>query len=308
MLSNIRILLVATTHPGNIGGVARAMKNMGLTDLGLVAPKIYPSEDANARAAGADDILRDAQVFDSLDEALADRQMIIGASARLRTVAWPQLSPKQCADKVIVNNNVKTAILFGRERTGLTNEELERCHFLLHIPCNPEFKSLNVAAAVQVVAYELFQAASSAANPLLAEDSDGERADGEERANGEELESFHGHLIQTLFDIGFLHERKSSPTLIRRLRRIFNRSELEKTDIHILRGILNAVQKHIRPSLTGLGHRSAQLDEFVECSDSSQPFVPCGDVSPHSMFALDRGLNDDQDNLTGPTLPPAQDS
>ena len=302
MLSNIRILLVATTHPGNIGGVARAMKNMGLTDLGLVAPKIYPSEEANARAAGADDILRGAQVFDSLDEALADRQMIIGASARLRTVAWPQLDPKQCADKIIANSNVKTAILFGRERTGLTNEELERCHFLLHIPCNPEFKSLNVAAAVQVVAYELYQAANSAANPPTIEDSDGERA------NGEELESFHGHLIQTLFDIGFLHERKSSPTLIRRLRRIFNRSGLEKTDIHILRGILNAVQKHIRPSMTGPDHRSAQLNEFVEFGDSSPPFVPCGDESPHSMFALDSGLNDDQDYLNGTTLPPEQDS
>ncbi len=246
MLSNIRIILVATTHPGNIGGVARAMKNMGLTDLGLVAPKIYPSEEANARAAGADDILDCAQVFDTLDEALADRQQIIGASARLRTVAWPQLTPKACAEKVAASGNVKTAILFGRERTGLTNEELERCHYLLHIPCNPEFSSLNVAAAVQVVAYELFQAIHTldSAQPPATPDA--------EKANGEEMESFHRHLIQTLFDIGFLHERKSSPTLIRRLRRIFNRSGLEKTDIHILRGILAAVQKQTRRFSTNL--------------------------------------------------------
>ena len=237
LLSNIRILLVSTTHPGNIGGVARAMKNMGLSDLGLVNPKIYPSEEANARAAGADDLLSNAQVFDNLDAALADRQLVIGASARLRTIAWPQLTPKQCADTISARASLKSAILFGRERTGLTNEELERCHYLLHIPCNPEFRSLNIAAAVQVVAYELFQAAM--ATPMAQADGDSEA----ERANGEEMESFHGHLLQTLFDIGFLHERKSSPTLIRRLRRIFNRSGLEKTDIHILRGILASVQK-----------------------------------------------------------------
>jgi tRNA (cytidine32/uridine32-2'-O)-methyltransferase len=254
LLSNIRILLVATTHPGNIGGVARAMKNMGLADLGLVNPKIYPSAEADARAAGAEDILRNAQVFDTLDEALADRQRIIGASARLRTIAWPQLTPRQCADKITVSGHVKTAILFGRERTGLTNAELERCHYLLHIPCNPEFSSLNVAAAVQVVAYELFQAAQALDSARAATDPADIWANGEESAraatdpadiwaNGEEMESFHGHLIQTLYDIGFLHERKSSPTLIRRLRRLFNRGGLEKTDIHILRGILAAAQK-----------------------------------------------------------------
>lgn len=239
MLSNIRIVLVGTTHPGNIGATARAMKNMGLSDLGLVSPKIYPSEEANARAAGADDILDKAQVFTTLDEALTDRQQIIGASARLRTIAWPQLNPKECADKIAVNAHLKTAILFGRERTGLSNEELERCHYLLHIPCNPEFSSLNVAAAVQVVAYELFQAAQVLAMPA---ESEGEDI----VANGEEMESFHGHLLQTLYNIGFLHERKSSPALIRRLRRIFNRSGLEKTDIHILRGILARVQKQTR--------------------------------------------------------------
>lgn len=240
MLSNIRIILVGTTHPGNIGGTARAMKNMGLSDLGLVAPKIYPSDEATARAAGAEDILAKAQVFDTLDEALADRQQIIGASARLRTITWPQLNPRECAEKISLEAHLKTAILFGRERTGLSNDELERCHYLLHIPCNPDFSSLNVAAAVQVVAYELYQAAQTKALGTI------ELADEAELANGEELESFHGHLIRTLFDIGFLHERKASPTLIRRLRRIFIRSKLEKPDIHILRGILSRVQQRTR--------------------------------------------------------------
>jgi TrmH family RNA methyltransferase len=248
LLSNIRIVLVGTTHPGNIGATARAMKNMGLSDLALVSPKIYPSDEANARAAGADDILAAAQVFADLDGALADRQQIIGASARLRTIAWPQLDPKQCADKVMADTRLKTAILFGRERTGLSNDELERCHFLLHIPCNPEFSSLNVAAAVQVVAYELFQAALKTAPPPT-------ESEAAEWANGEEMESFHGHLLQTLHEIGFLHDNKSSPALIRRLRRIFNRSGLEKTDIHILRGILSTVQKRTR-----LGGRHAQTN------------------------------------------------
>ncbi|MFM8333000.1 MAG: RNA methyltransferase [Candidatus Methylumidiphilus sp.] len=238
MLSNIRILLVGTTHPGNIGAAARAMKNMGLSDLGLVAPKIYPSAEATARAAGADDILERAQVYADLDAALADRELIVGASARLRTISWPQWTPRQCAARIAATPQRKTAILFGRERTGLSNEELERCHFLLHIPCNPEFSSLNIAAALQVVAYELFQAAQ-AATPADPE--------AELLANGEEMESFHGHLLQTLYAIGFLHERKQSPALIRRLRRLFNRAGLEKTDIHILRGILAAVQKRTRP-------------------------------------------------------------
>ena len=240
MLSNIRILLVGTTHPGNIGATARAMKNMGLADLGLVAPKIYPSPEAVARAAGADDILEQARVYASLDEALADRERIVGASARLRTVRWPQLAPRACAEQIAAAPGLKTAILFGRERTGLSNEELERCHYLLHIPCNPDFSSLNIAAAVQVVAYELFQAAQASAQPAA-------DADAAALASGEEMESFHGHLIQTLREIGFLHARKSSPMLIRRLRRIFIRSGLEKADIHILRGILATVQKRTRP-------------------------------------------------------------
>ncbi|QSA96748.1 RNA methyltransferase [Methylococcus sp. EFPC2] len=239
MLSNIRIVLVATTHPGNIGAAARAMKNMGLSDLALVTPKIFPSDEASARASGADDILESARVFDDLDAAVADCHRVIGASARLRTIAWPQLTPRESAELAMGDaGRHKTAIVFGREHAGLTNEELERCHFLLHIPCNPDFSSLNVAAAVQVITYELFQATRAGAPPNTAKEQ-------EPLATGEQMESFHKHLVQTLFDVGFLHERKSSPSLTRKLRRIFNRALLEQSEIHMLRGILTAVQHRL---------------------------------------------------------------
>jgi tRNA (cytidine32/uridine32-2'-O)-methyltransferase len=237
--------MVATTHPGNIGAAARAMKNMGLKDLALVTPKLFPHDEATARAAGAGDILESAQVFNSLDGAVQDRHLIIGASARLRTIRWPELTPRECASLVAEGRcSQKSAIVFGREHAGLTNEELDRCHYLLHIPCNPDFSSLNVAAALQVVSYELYQASLNVAPQTAECDS--------EPATAEEMESFHAHLIDTLFDIGFLHERKSSPSLIRRLRRIFIRAALEKNDINILRGILSAVQIRTRLSTANL--------------------------------------------------------
>lgn len=243
MLSDIRIVLVATTHPGNIGAAARAMKNMGLTDLALVNPKIFPSAEAEARASGADDLLQQAKVYPSVQAATADCHRIIGASARRRTISWPELTPRATAAQAAATPaGQKTAILFGREHAGLTNEELLCCHHLLHIPCDAEFQSLNVAAAVQVVAYELRLAflaneQKAGCEPL-------------QLASGEEMESFFQHLTTTLFDVGFLHERKSSPSLIRRIRRIFNRAQLETTDINILRGILSSVQNRIRRTST----------------------------------------------------------
>lgn len=238
MLSNVRIVLVETTHPGNIGAVARAMKNMGLSDLALVAPKTFPSGDATARAAGADDILASAAIHGSLREALRGCRLVIGASARLRSISWPEVSPRRCAELVGSQPaDSRTAILFGREHSGLTNQELEHCQFLLHIPSNPEFSSLNVAAAVQVIAYELYAAHLTAdqrpaAAPLL--------------ASSEDMESFFGHLESALWDIGFLHERKTSPSIMRRLRRIFNRSQIEEREIHLLRGILTTMQHRLR--------------------------------------------------------------
>ncbi|WP_434110757.1 RNA methyltransferase [Methylocaldum sp. GT1TLB] len=236
-LSHVRIVLVGTTHPGNIGAAARAMKNMGLRDLALVAPKVFPSGEATARASGADDILSEARVCRDLQEAIDDCALVVGASARLRTISWPQLDPRECA-KQVTAGNTKTAILFGREHSGLTNEELERCHYLLHIPCDPDFSSLNVAAAVQIVAYELFLSTQKQAHT----DNNGPAL-----ATAAEMESFYGHLERTLYDLRFLHERKPGPSVMRRLRRIFNRAMLEKKEIHLLRGILTAVQLRIRP-------------------------------------------------------------
>jgi tRNA (cytidine32/uridine32-2'-O)-methyltransferase len=234
LLSNIRIVLVETTHAGNIGAVARAMKNMSLEALYLVAPRCFPDPAATARAAGAHDVLNAAVVCDSLIEAIEDCHLVIGASARIRTVVWPQLTPRACAEKLGREAaTVKTAILFGREQSGLTNAELERCSYLLHIPSNPAFSSLNVAAAVQVVAYELYLAAQTlpgAANEATRMATAGER------------ERFYEHLRQTLFDIGFFHQTRSAPSLMRRLKRLFHRARLEQREINILRGILAAVQ------------------------------------------------------------------
>ena len=238
-LSHVRIVMINTTHPGNIGGAARAMKNMGLSDLALVEPKEFPSGDAIARASGADDLLARARVSASLEEAIADCELVIGASARLRSISWPQLDPRECAAK-IAGKKVRTAILFGREHSGLTNDELERCNYLLHIPCNSEFSSLNVAAAIQVVAYELYQAAlaGSPVKETVIGDTDAP-------ATGEQMESFYAHLESTLREIGYLHATKHEMSILRRLRRIYNRAQPEQKELHLLRGILTAVQRKV---------------------------------------------------------------
>lgn len=233
-MPQVRIVLVETSHPGNIGGVARAMKNMGFYELVLVSPKSFPSGDATARAAGADDILAQARIVESLDQAIADCHMIIGTSARSRTIQWPQLNPRRCAQMLAAEpSSTKVALVFGRERSGLTNAELDRCQYWLHIPCNPSYRSLNLAAAVQVVTYELFLALNKTdSNPVLESPL----------ATGEETEAFYGHLEQTLQMIGFLHPKKA-PSLMRRLRRLFARIRLEKREVDILRGILTAAQQ-----------------------------------------------------------------
>jgi tRNA (cytidine32/uridine32-2'-O)-methyltransferase len=236
-LSQVRIVMIGTTHPGNIGAAARAMKNMGLTDLALVEPKVFPSDEAVARAAGAGDILDAARLCGTLEEAIADCERVIGASARLRSIPWPQLDPRECA-ALVTGSRAKTAILFGREHSGLSNEDLERCHYLLHIPCNPEYSSLNVAAALQVVSYELFYASSAQAAAILTE--------APSYATGEQMESFFGHLEEVLRDSRFLHESKHEASILRRLRRIFNRAHPEEAELHLLRGILSAVQRQLR--------------------------------------------------------------
>jgi len=234
-LPQIRIVLVETSHPGNIGATARAMKNMGLFELALVSPKYFPHADATARSAGADDVLGRARVFSSLQAAVSDCHLVVGASARQRAIQWPLWTAKECAARVWQEPpTTRVALVFGRERSGLSNDELDLCHFGLHIPSNPEYSSLNVAAAVQIVVYELHMARQD--RPMAA-------AEAGELANQAQLESFYAHLQQTLNDIGFLHSSKQAPSIMRRLRRLFGRIRLEKREVDILRGVLSCAQR-----------------------------------------------------------------
>ena len=236
VLSNIKIVLVETSHPGNIGAVARAMKNMSMDNLCLVNPKVFPSADATSRASGADDILAGAKVYETLPEAIGDCQLVLGASARCRSISWPELTPRECAEKVIIHEpGNKVAIVFGRENSGLKNHELDLCHFLLRIPCNSEYSSLNIAAAVQVVCYELFVAAGVQENSRVGDKGD------IPLATAEQMESFYGHLHQALVDIDFMQPDQSN-SIMRRLRRIYNRIHLDTKELDILRGILRMSQ------------------------------------------------------------------
>lgn len=244
MLNNVRIVLVNTTHPGNIGGVARAMKNMGLSELCLVKPGKFPHADALARAAGAGDLLDGALVVDSLDDALADCHLVVGTSARSRSIPWPLVNPRELAAIVApLPVETKVAILFGREDRGLTNDELQRCHHHVHIPVNEEFSSLNLAAAVQVVAYELRMAgllqAESGAKPQWGTEWDVELAD------GRELELMFGHLEQVLTEVEFLDPQKPR-NLMPRLRRLLLRAVPDKIEVNVLRGMLTAVSKSVK--------------------------------------------------------------
>lgn len=213
---------------------------MKMNNLWLVSPKIFPSADATSRASGADDVLAKATVCRSLREAIADCQLVLGASARCRTISWPEMTPRQCAEKVMINEpDQKVAIIFGRENSGLKNHELDLCHFLLRIPCNREYSSLNIAAAVQVVCYELFVASDM--QETVANGDKGECP----LATAMQMESFYAHLYQTLTDIGFMHPDKSK-SIMRRLRRIYNRIQLDTKELDILRGILRMSQNHQR--------------------------------------------------------------
>lgn len=234
-LSRIRIVLIETSHPGNIGSVARAMKNMGLTRLVLVKPKEFPSQVASVRASSAADVLNSAKVVESLDEAVHGAKLVVGASARLRKVAWPQLDVRQTAELAIsTSDEGDVALVFGREDSGLSNSELDKCHYLAHIPTNPDYSSLNLGAAVQVFAYEC----------LMATDIERLHSKGyrHKLASAEQLEGFYDHLYQALQDIEFLDPAKNA-RFMRRMRRLFNRTQLDVKEIDILRGILTAAQR-----------------------------------------------------------------
>ena len=231
---NIRIVMVHTTHPGNIGAVARAMKNMCLSQLYLVKPRSFPSEEAIARSSGAVDILEEATVTQTLEEAVADCQLVIGTSARERAADWPVYSPRECG-RLMVDASQKgnVALVMGRESSGLTNEELDLCQYLVHIPSNPEYNSLNVAMAVQVLAYEILVASQQ--EQSLATDQD------IPPLSSRQMQNFFEHLEQTLLDIEFLDERQSDK-LMRRLKRFFFRAQPDEDEMNILRGILSAAQ------------------------------------------------------------------
>ncbi len=260
LLDNIRIVLVNTTHPGNIGGVARAIKNMGLTQLYLVEPKDYPSERAEWRASNAVDVLANATVVETLDEAIADCGLVVGTSARERRIPWPLFTPRECGERSVKEaSQHPIAVVFGREDRGLTNEELHKCHYHVHIPSNPEYSSLNIAAAVQVLAYELRVSCLTAqqnGEPLHFDDWD------MPPAKSEALENYYEHLEKTLQKLDFIQADNPRQTMTR-LRRLYNRVRLDEMELAIMRGMLTAVQNYIY-------HTDKKIDA-LENTDSSKP-------------------------------------
>ena len=239
--ANIRFVLVNTTHPGNIGGAARAMKNMGLAELYLVQPREYPAPRAVWRAAGARDVLAGATIVESVDEAIADCALVVGTSARERRIPWPLLNPRECGEKIYSEAaEHKTALLFGREDRGLTNDELQKCHYHVHIPSNPDYSSLNLATAVQVLAYEVRMASLADDQGNLPSLSEWDQPP----VTAGDLEFFHEHLATTMAELQF-YDPENPKQLLTRMRRLFNRVRMDQMEVSILRGLLSAVQRKI---------------------------------------------------------------
>ncbi|TVZ39627.1 tRNA (cytidine32/uridine32-2'-O)-methyltransferase [Alteromonadaceae bacterium 2753L.S.0a.02] len=237
----IRMVMVNTSHPGNIGAAARAMKNMGLSQLVLVDPKEYPAEKAVWRAAGAVDVLEQARVVATLDEAVADCALVIGTSARERRIPWPLLTPRECGERCWSEAaSHPVAIVFGREDRGLTNEELHKCHYHVHIPANPEYSALNISAALQVICYEIRMACLTARDGKLPHFDDWDMPPADSQA----LEHYYEHLEDTLVKLDFLDPDNPRQT-VTRLRRLFNRIRLDQMELNILRGMLTSIQNYI---------------------------------------------------------------
>jgi TrmH family RNA methyltransferase len=233
---NIRIVLVGTTHPGNIGFAARALKTMGLSRLHLVAPAAFPHPQAEANATHASDVLAAAQVHAELDAALTGAGLVAGVTARTRRMSAPSIDLRSFAQRAAAESRqYPVALLFGREHSGLSNEELDRCQYVVHIPASPEYGVLNLGAAVQVVAYELFMAAQA---PVIEA--------GGSPASFEHLEGLYGHLERVLDEVGFLRQRNPD-LLMRRLRAVFGRARPDQSEVDALRGALAAIARRLRP-------------------------------------------------------------
>lgn len=241
MLENVKIVLVNTTHPGNIGATARAMKTMGLERLVLVSPTRFPSAECSARAAGADDVLARVQVYSTLEDAVADCVLVFGTSARSRSIAWPEVSPETAAAQIIARADMDScmAVVFGRESSGLSNEDLEICHAMIRIPTNENFSSLNIASAVQIICYEVSKQYLAGEETVTADDNP------EAPVTAEQMEHLYEHLRQSLIDIGYLDPEKPR-RLMRRIKRLFNRARPDSNEYNILRGILTAVQDAVK--------------------------------------------------------------
>jgi tRNA (cytidine32/uridine32-2'-O)-methyltransferase len=236
-LDNISIVMVGTTHPGNIGAAARAMHNMCISNLVLVNPQCPVGEIAYARASGANVVLDNRRQTEGLQQAVQDCTLVVAASARIRSLPWPQLTTESMAQKIVgLSAQSRTALVFGREHSGLTNEELQLCDYMINIPTNPDFSSLNVASAIQVLCYEIFK---RGVNQVEIEKSKTQ----DSAATRHELEGYFEHLEQVLTTTQFL-DSENPGLLMRRLRRLYHRIELSKIEVNILRGILSSVEKY----------------------------------------------------------------
>lgn len=238
MTTPVRIVLIDPSHPGNIGSVARAMKNMAVTDLVLVRPKAFPHAESNALAAGADDVLSAARVVETVSEAVADCGFVAGTTARPRSYYWEFTTPREVAARIAampVEN--RTALLFGSEKYGLGTEDLQYCNVLVRIPTNPEYSSLNLAMAVQLLTYELFMARELPLSRIQLE---------QPLAPAGDVEHFYSHLNAVMNEIAF--EDKTGH-LMERLRRLFNRAQMDRNELNIMRGLLRAVQVHRAQSI-----------------------------------------------------------
>ena len=239
LLNSVKVVLVGTTHPGNIGATARAMKNMGILDLALVEPKEFPSEVATFRSKAAKDILEKASVHTSLEEAISECELVVGTSARGRTVPWPVLNPREAAEEMHKSSlNGKVAIVFGREDRGLTNEELGLCNFHVHIPSDPEYSSLNLSQAVQILAYEIRLS-------YLQDRHVNKEYWDVELANNEQTERLINHMDELMQEVDF-YDVENPRKLLVRVRRFFKRSKIDVMEANIFRGLFATIQKKLK--------------------------------------------------------------